>query len=175
MRIIYKTIDRDNNELILKGEDGKLTFKNVSLSSLTDNTDMARKPSIFFEQMINGIADMVNADYKFATTASTPSISSRGNSRIVENRFSLPKELFKAVDFTDMGIVKEPKSFVPTFIKGEKYALKGVSCEGFEMPEKVYELVAVHDKFDGIDLNSVIVKQISGDQDKIFTLSKNDC
>ena len=174
-KITSVVVDRDNNKLIFKNKDGELIFNNVSSSSLIDNTNMARRPSIFFEQMINGIADMVNADYKFATTASTPSFSSSRTNRIVENRFSLPKELFEAVDFTNMGLIEEPKDYIPTIIKGEKYALKGVSCEGFEMPEKVYELVGVHDEFDGIKLNSLIVKQISGDQDKIFTLSKNDC
>lgn len=162
-----------------KRNDGELVFNNISSSSLID-TNMARRP-IFLEPlhsiartMINGIADMVNADYDYATTATTRTNTSRGN-RVVENRFSLPKELFEAVDFTNLDVVKEPKDYIPRFIKGEKYALKGVSCEGFEMPEKVYELVAEHDDFDGININSLIVKQISGDQDKIFTLSKNDC
>lgn len=172
-------VDISGKKLILKNKDGELIFDNIGLSSLVD-TNMARNP-IFFEPlhsvartMINGITDMVNADYDYATTATTRTNISRGN-RVVENRFSLPKELFEAVDFTNLDVVKEPKDYIPTFIKGEKYALKGVSCEGFEMPEKVYELVAVHDEFDGININSLIVKQISGDQDKIFTLSKNDC
>ena len=118
------------------------------------------------QRMIDGIAEMVGNDFTYA--------ASRTNER-VENRFSLPKELFEAVDFTNMGVINEDKNYMPTFIVGEKYALKGTACEGFDMPEKVYELVAVHDKYDGININSLIVKQISGDQDKIFTLSKNDC
>ena len=118
------------------------------------------------QRMIDGIAEMVGNDFTYA--------ASRTNER-VENRFSLPKELFEAVDFTNMGVIDEDKNYMPTFIVGEKYALKGTACEGFDMPEKVYELVAVHDKYDGININSLIVKQISGDQDKIFTLSKNDC
>ena len=118
------------------------------------------------QRMINDIAEMVGTDFNYAT--------SKTNER-VENRFSLPKELFEAVDFTNMGVIDEDKNYMPTFVVGEKYALKGTSCEGFDMPEKVYELVAVHDKYDGININSLIVKQVSGDQDKIFTLSKNDC
>lgn len=130
--------------------------------------------------IIANMRDLVDTDYKLVTTI-IPSVqrtSTHHTSPIksrVENRFILPKELFKAVDFTNMGVVEEPKNIAPTFIKGEKYSLKGVSCEGFEMPEKIYEVVGVHDSFDGVDINSVIVKQISGDQDKIFTLSKNDC
>ena len=130
------------------------------------------------QSMINSITELVNVDYANATKATrVPSNSFnhlKGTSTI-ENRFVLPKEMFEAVDFTNMGVVEEDKSIVPTFIIGEKYSLKGVSCEGFEMPEKVYELVAIHDEFDGINMSSLIVKQVSGDQDKIFTLSKNDC
>ena len=177
MKNIDKLISEDKTFIV--NRDDELIFNNVSLSSLID-TNMARSPMFFkplhsvARTMINSIADMVNADYYYATTATTRTNTSRGN-RVVENRFSLPKELFEAVDFTNLDVVKEPKDYIPRFIKGEKYALKGVSCEGFEMPEKVYELVAEHDDFDGININSLIVKQISGDQDKIFTLSKNDC
>lgn len=149
------------------------------LISIRDNevSIMARKPLLNVAQnMINGIAELVNADYNYATTATTRGYNPLTRAKTpIENRFILPKELFEAVDFTDMGVVEEAKNAVPTFIIGEKYSLKGVSCEGFEMPEKVYELVAIHDEFDGININSLIVKQISGDQDKIFTLSKNDC
>ena len=136
----------------------------IALSSLID-TDMSYKvPRISVAQsMINSITNMVSDEFMNAPKEK------------VENRFSLPKELFEAVDFTNMGVVDETKEYMPTFIVGEKYALKGTSCEGFEMPEKVYELVAVHDEFEGVNINSLIVKQVSGDQDKIFTLSKNDC
>lgn len=126
--------------------------------------------------MIDGIAELANADYNNAIKTFKNSHSYLSLDKTpIENRFTLPKELFEAVDFTDMGVVEEPKNALPRFIIGEKYALKGVSCEGFEMPEKVYQLVSIHDEFCGINLNSLIVKQISGDQDKIFTLSKNDC
>ena len=155
----------ENGDLVVKTLDG-----DVILSSLINNPMAAWNTS---KLVIKNIADMVEADFDSATTKKYMN-SNRGNQK-VENRFSLPKELFEMVDFTNMGVVNEPKKFVPKFIKGEKYALSGVSCEGFEMPEKVYELVGIHDEYDGININSVIVKQISGDQDKIFTLSKNDC
>lgn len=146
-----------------------------TLISINDNGMNINKPLLNVAQtMINGINELVNADYTYATKVTSAPKSAFGKAPI-ENRFTLPKEMFKAVDFTNMGIIEEPKNVIPTFVIGEKYSLKGVSCEGFEMPEKVYELVAVHDKFDTIDINGVIVKQISGDQDKIFTLSKNDC
>lgn len=165
--IMSVTMDGNGGKLALRFIDG--TNSIVSSSSLVDPTNMWNNS----KSVIANIAKMVEADFGDATKKSTISRNtSRGN---IENRFILPKELFEMVDFTDMGVVNEPKKFIPKFIKGEKYALSGVSCEGFEMPEKVYELVKVHDKFDDVDINSVIVKQISGDQDKIFTLSKNDC
>jgi len=92
-----------------------------------------------------------------------------------EKLFTLQKENLRAIDFTDMGIVNEPTNVVPMFVIGEKYALSSVSCDGFPAKEKIYELVGVIDKFGGISVNSVIVKQVSGEQGIIFTLSKNDC
>lgn len=162
------TVDGNNNNLVVNTLNGGKII--TALSSLINNPMAAWNTS---KLVIKNIADMVEADFDSTTTKKYMN-SNRINQK-VENRFSLPKELFEMVDFTKMGVVNEPKKFVPKFVKGEKYALSGVSCEGFEMPEKVYELVGVHDEYDGISINSVIVKQISGDQDKIFTLSKNDC
>lgn len=92
-----------------------------------------------------------------------------------EKLFTIQKENLKAIDFTNMGIVNEPTNVVPMFVVGEKYALSSVSCDGFPTKEKVYELVGIIDKFGGVTVNSVIVKQVSGEQGLIFTLSKNDC
>ena len=160
-----------------------------SLSSFSTKTDMLiTKPSHSFARAIEEMASksLEDAMSKNSYTMSKKSYVMSKNSKDsdlnsspihseLQNRVSLPKELFEAVDFTNMGVVEESKDCIPTFVKGEKYALKGVSCEGFEMPEKVYELVAVHDKYGSTNVNSLIVKQISGDQSKIFTLSKNDC
>lgn len=93
----------------------------------------------------------------------------------IEKLFSQPKDLFEAVDFSNFGVINEESSQMPTFIEGERYSLKGVSCDGFKMEEKIYELVKVVDDFYGSPLNSVIVKQVSGEKGIIFTLSKNDC
>lgn len=93
----------------------------------------------------------------------------------IEKLFIQPKNLFEAVDFTNLGVIDESEKFSPKFIEGENYSLKGVSCDGFEMEEKVYKLVKVVDDFYGTSIDSVIVKQISGEQGIIFTLSKNDC
>lgn len=117
-------------------------------------------------QIFQSISDLVDESFDYISTKNAP---------LTENRVVLPKELFETVDYTNMGVVDEETNHPITFIEGEKYALKGTPCEGFEMPTKIYELVAVHDKFNDIDINSIIVKQISGDNSKIFTLSKNDC
>ena len=79
------------------------------------------------------------------------------------------------LDYSKLNIIRENGSFTERFFIGEKYSLKSPSCEGFEMKEKVYELVGIVDKFSDIAIDSVIVKQISGDKDLIFSLSKNDC
>ena len=162
------TFDGNENAIVLNTTNGEVK---VVLSSLLDTNMNYKSRTSVAQNMINDITDMVGDDFIYVTTKT---IKSKPTEK-VENRFSLPKELFEAVDFTNMGVVDESKDYVPTFVVGEKYALKGTSCEGFEMPEKVYELVAIHDEFEGVNINSLIVKQISGDQDKIFTLSKNDC
>lgn len=61
-------------------------------------------------------------------------------------------------------------------IKGAKYALKGMSCDGFEMPERVYQVVAlVHDVNDVV-LNSVVMRQLEGLADDIkYSLNKTEC
>lgn len=93
----------------------------------------------------------------------------------VEKLFSQPKDLFEAVDFTTLDLIDELDGGSPRFIEGENYALQGVACDGFDMKTKVYKLIKVVDDFYGSNLNAVIVKQVSGTQDIIFTLSKNDC
>ena len=155
------------------GKEVNIKFKSSDMATWNSNSKRVSVAS----KMINGINEMVNAhiDHFINGTNSYSNASRNYSSENIENLFYMPTDLFEAVDFTDMGVIEEPQDFVPRFVKGEKYSLAGVSCEGFEMPEKIYELVGIHDEYDGININSVIVKQISGDQDKIFTLSKNDC
>ena len=153
------------------------TVKINTTSMIIDPFEQQRRekrPSVA-KAMINGISQMVDAEFNNVLNKVNDYSNAKRNNEKIENRFYLPNNLFEAVDFTEMGIIDEPKDYIPNFVKGEKYALSGVSCEGFEMPEKVYELVGIHDEYDGIALNSVIVKQVSGLKDKIYTLSKNDC
>jgi len=93
----------------------------------------------------------------------------------MEKLYTLPDNMFNAVDFTSTDLINESTSSVPTFIKGEKYSLKGTSCDGFEMKEKVYELIGTIENYGNVPIESVIVKQVSGNSEVIFTLSKNDC
>jgi len=160
---------------LVNASDGRTVV--VKLSELIDNNPMGKiTPPKISNTLINGITKMADADFNYTTKkVNYHSNVVKNNDEYIENLFYQPKEMFEAVDFTDMGIVNEPENFVPKFVKGEKYALSGVSCEGFEMPEKIYELIGVHDEYDGININSVIVKQVGGYQDKIFTLSKHDC
>ena len=67
---------------------------------------------------------------------------------------------------------KSPKPF---FVVGDRYKLSGAECDDFTMPEKEYELVAVLDKVNDIILESVVMKQVSGDNSTIFSLTKLDC
>ena len=96
-------------------------------------------------------------------------------SKTLEKLFTIPSDKVIAIDFTTMDIINEPVHALPKFVVGEKYALKGVSCDGFAMKEKTYELIGLLDSYGGVNVNSVIVKQVSGETGTIFTLSKNDC
>ena len=67
------------------------------------------------------------------------------NNEMAENIEKLcfqPKDLFEAVDFTDLGVVEGEKEAIPPLIEGETYSLQGVSCDGFDMKEKVYAFIS---------------------------------
>ena len=58
---------------------------------------------------------------------------------------------------------------------GKLYSLQGETCEDFKMPIKIYELIAIIKSLNGIQLNSIVVKEISETDDSIFSLTKLDC
>jgi hypothetical protein len=144
--------------LIHSTSDGTLTVSDkgeiitIKLSDLVDTKDMVHFP--------------ITYDYTPVPAA---------ESKKIEKLFTLPSDMFSAVDFTSTGVINEHTGKLPSFIVGEKYALKGVACDGFDMKEDVYELIGLIDSFGGVPIESVIVKQVSGEQGNIFTLSKNDC
>ena len=114
-------------------------------------------------------------DVSYIHKRAIASLSGTEEAQKVENIFVLPKENFEAVDFTSMGVVNEDATMLPKFIEGEKYALQGVACDGFEMPSKTYELVGMVDNFHGVEVDYVIMKQLDGKKEQIFSFSKNDC
>lgn len=60
------------------------------------------------------------------------------------------------------------------FEENRVYLLKHESLDGSEQQEKTYLLVKyIHDIF-GIVLDCLVVKQLSGNNEKIFTLTKSD-
>jgi hypothetical protein len=69
----------------------------------------------------------------------------------------------------------EVKDNTPTFNVGSIYTLKGMECDDFSMPSKEYELLGVVNTLEGIKLDSLIMKQISGPKSTIFSLTRSDC
>ena len=139
-------IDSDGENICFKTPDGNVKISTTSM--IIDPFEQQRRekrPSVA-KAMINGISQMVDAEFNNVLNKVNDYSNAKRNNEKIENRFYLPNNLFEAVDFTEMGIIDEPKDYIPNFVKGEKYALSGVSCEGFEMPEKVYELVGIHDE-----------------------------
>lgn len=58
---------------------------------------------------------------------------------------------------------------------GDRYILQGCECDEFDMPIKEYELKGVLGTVNGIVLDSLVMKQISGPTSTIFSLTKGDC
>lgn len=58
---------------------------------------------------------------------------------------------------------------------GELYKLQGEKCDGFDMPIRVYTCKGVVEKFRNISLDAVIMKQVEGEEDTIFSLTRLDC
>lgn len=61
------------------------------------------------------------------------------------------------------------------FHEGDIFSLQGIECDDFNMPIKEYEVVKKIDSVSGVDLSGVVVKQISGEEDTVFSLTKTDC
>lgn len=69
--------------------------------------------------------------------------------------------------------ITEKNSF---FEIGKEYILQGCECDEFTMPTRKFILVGIVDNHDGVELNSVVMKQIEGfESSMIFSLTKNDC
>lgn len=62
-----------------------------------------------------------------------------------------------------------------SYIIGGVYVLPGIKCEWGRMPGKEYVLKYVFKEISGVEVDIVIMKQISGKEGTIFCLSKVDC
>ena len=61
-------------------------------------------------------------------------------------------------------------------IRGAKYMLKGLECDGFQMPARVYQVVALVNTVNDVVLDSVVMRQLKGfEDDTKYTLTKQEC
>lgn len=74
-------------------------------------------------------------------------------------------------------IIEKPKrkSDKNKFIIGDIYSLTKEDCGEFELPTKKYKLIGIINTVNEIDINSLVMKQVEGEQSLIFSLSKMDC
>ena len=83
------------------------------------------------------------------------------------------------VEAVDISEIDEFKDILEadsgSLVKGSLYTLKGMECDGFSMPVHTYEVKGVIGDFHGINVDSVIVKQVDEPSGPIYTLSKHDC
>ena len=147
--------DKDGRKLIIETSDGTISVDTNSLVNIGP------------EMNFKSITRARNGAY--FNQAAQP------NKPKVEKRYVMPADGFSLVDFTNLGVVEEDKSMIPKFVIGENYALGGENIEGFEQRYKLYNLVGMVDEFAGAKVDSLIVKQIGGEQGNIYTISKNDC
>lgn len=64
---------------------------------------------------------------------------------------------------------------VNRFIVGSDYSLFNKRVDGFEQTERIYKCFGYISKLNGIDIDSVIMKQINGEESTIFSLTRDDC
>lgn len=72
-----------------------------------------------------------------------------------------------------MGEKREVK--MEKFKEGDVFSLQGMECDDFTMPVKEYEVVRKVDEVFGVKLDGLVVKQISGENSTVFSLTKTDC
>lgn len=140
---------------------GTLTISVGRENTVTVNVkDLIETPNMYWRSLVDGTT------YRMPTESKPK----------VEKRYVMPSELFKMIDYTDIDVIQENTKDMPKFRIGEMYALRTPACDGFEAnDDKIYKLIGFDDEFGGVKVDAIIVKQISGDTDNIFTLSKNDC
>lgn len=59
---------------------------------------------------------------------------------------------------------------------GNLYTIQGEECDNFTMPTRIYKMVGECNSLNGINVNGVVMKQISGEKNTmVFSLTKTDC
>ena len=93
----------------------------------------------------------------------------------LDNNFISAVNLRTIEDLSTLGLFYDKNNLI--FHNGERYSLKPKECDGFKMDEHVYEVYGTLDKFDDdeMNINSVIVKEITESNGTLYTLSRNDC
>lgn len=93
----------------------------------------------------------------------------------LDNNFISAVNLRTIEDLSTLGLFYDKNNLI--FHNGERYSLKPKECDGFKMDEQVYEVYGTLDKFDDdeMNINSVIVKEITKSNGTLYTLSRNDC
>lgn len=92
-----------------------------------------------------------------------------------ENSMSLNMDAGKLEQYNYANMFNCQQEQPTLFEENCVYLLKHESLDGSEQQEKTYLLVKyIHDIF-GIVLDCLVVKQLSGNNEKIFTLTKSDC
>lgn len=93
----------------------------------------------------------------------------------LDNNFISAVNLRTIDDLSSLGLLYDKNNLI--FHNGERYSLKPKECDGFKMDEHVYEVYGTIDNFDDaeMNINSVIVKEITKSNGTLYTLSRNDC
>ena len=89
---------------------------------------------------------------------------------ILDERYIIPF-FSKKLEYKSESNISENKKFE----KGAIYKLTSTECDGFKMPIKKYKYVDSITEVDGINIDSVIMKEIDGGSSTIFSLTKADC
>lgn len=71
-------------------------------------------------------------------------------------------------------IIKTPSATAHLTVN-QRYVLQGEECDEFNMPKRVYVCKGILKDVGGICVDSAIMKQVSGNDSTIFSLTKVDC
>lgn len=101
----------------------------------------------------------------------------KASSDSIKKLVTLDKDLFEAVDFTELGInIDNCDQSDISFKNGEKYVIDNESCDGSVVDDTVYEVYGVVNSYADEELNSVIMRAINPKPtSRRYSISKSDC